>query len=170
LWGPGLFEEIGWRGFALPYLQQRYSALTSSLIIGLVWALWHVPFFVGAIPFPWEDLVFFVPLVIVCSIIFTWVYNTTDGSLLAVILLHGAINSEQHLSGWHMLPDTAKTQILVDLPFVFIAVFLVWWFGTSNLSRSQRVRAPLCDTMKANSEIEPDTIVNSSVRCKATAL
>ncbi|HEX4055344.1 MAG TPA: CPBP family glutamic-type intramembrane protease [Tepidisphaeraceae bacterium] len=71
-----------------------------------------LPFFVYQSPFPWRYLALFIPQAIVDSVIFTWVYNTTGGSLLAVILLHGAINTRQYLADWHLLPDTATTQIL----------------------------------------------------------
>ena len=142
LLGPGIYEEIGWRGFALPFLQRRHSALASSLIIGLVWGLWHFPVFVNQSPFPWRYLALFILQTIVLSVIFTWAYNTTGGSLLAVILLHGAINARQYLMDWHILPDTATTQILEGVPFLLIAIGLLGRYGPSNLSRSKRVRAP----------------------------
>jgi uncharacterized protein len=139
--GPGLIEEIGWRGFALPYLQRRYSALASSLVIGLVWALWHVPSFIAEGRFAWWSLAIFIPQVIGYSIIFTWVYNTTGGNLLACILLHAAINAEHHLPAWYALPDTARTQLLIELPSFWFAISLLWRYGPSNLSRSSRVMA-----------------------------
>jgi uncharacterized protein len=139
LLGNGLYEEIGWRGFALPLLQSRRSALTSSLVIGLVWGLWHFPMFVYQTPFPWTHLALFVLQAVIFSIIFTWAYNTTDGSLLAVILLHGAINARQYLADWHGLPDSAMIQILEGIPFLLIAVAVLWRYGPSNLSRTQRV-------------------------------
>jgi uncharacterized protein len=139
--GPGLYEEIGWRGFVLPCLQRRHSALASSLVVGLAWALWHFPVFVYQSPFPWRYLALFIPEVMVLSVIFTWAFNTTGGSLLAVILLHGAINARQYLADWHVLPDTATTQILEGMPFLLIAVGILWRYGASNLSRCKRVQA-----------------------------
>jgi membrane protease YdiL (CAAX protease family) len=158
--GPGLREEIGWRGFVLPRLQRRYSAFTSSLIIGLVWALWHVPFFLYETPFPWAYLALFIPQVLVYSVIFTWVYNMTHGSLFAAILLHGAINAEHHLPAWHILPHTPTSQLLVDSPFLFVAVALLWRYGPSNLSLSNRITAqpPATSCRSADSDrIEAQT-------------
>jgi membrane protease YdiL (CAAX protease family) len=152
LLGPGLLEEIGWRGFALPCLQRRWSALASSIVIGFVHALWHFPFFVYDNPFPWRYLILFVPQVIVLSVIFTWAYNTTSGSLLAVILLHGAIDARQYLADWRILPDTATTQILEALPFLLIAVGLLWRYGPSNLSRRTRVMALLPEPLTRTAE------------------
>jgi uncharacterized protein len=152
--GPGLIEEIGWRGFALPYLQRRYSALASSLIIGLVWALWHFPMFIAQNGFAWWQVTIFIPQVIAASIIFTWVYNTTGGNLLACILLHGAINAEHHFSAWSALPDTDTTQLLVELPLFCIAASLLCLYGPSNLSRSNRVVAQ--NDLKGNDRLSTE--------------
>ncbi len=156
LLGPGIIEEIGWRGFALPYLQRRYTALASSVIIGVAWALWHVPFLVNESPVPWRYVALFIPQVIVYSILFTWVYNTTGGSLLAVILLHGAINARQFLADWRLLPDTATTQILEGMPFLLIAVAILRRYGPSTLSRCERVAAPLPESL--NSRATPTSM------------
>ena len=140
--GPGLFEEIGWRGFALPHLQRRYSALTSSLIIGLVWAFWHWPNFV--IPSdrpPWWHVLAFVPLTMAVSVVFTWVFNSTGGSLFAVVLLHGAIYAALGLCP---APDSgvaARVDVLFLLLFAVIAGGLVWRYGAANLSWRHRVVA-----------------------------
>ena len=95
--GGPVFEEIGWRGFALPRLQGLYGPLVGSLILGVLWALWHLPLFL--IP-SWDtphgsplDVVLFVMWAVSITIIFTWVFNNTSGSVLMVILAHGSINS-----------------------------------------------------------------------------
>jgi len=88
--GP-ISEELGWRGFLLERLQQRWSALLSSVAIGVVWAFWHLPLFfmVGTsqrllhIPFAG----FLIALVMI-SIIMTWINNNTGGSIWAAILFH----------------------------------------------------------------------------------
>src|SRR5919206_2085976 len=89
LGGP-LFEEIGWRGFALPYLQPLRGPLVASLILGLVWALWHLPLFL--VP-SWDtphgsllDVVEFIVVATASAVIFTWVFNNTRGSVLMAIL------------------------------------------------------------------------------------
>jgi membrane protease YdiL (CAAX protease family) len=154
LLGHGLYEEIGWHGFALPCLQRRHSALASSLIIGVAWALWHFPMFVYD-PFGWRNLALFIPQVINYSVIFTWAFNTTGGSLLAVILLHGAIDARQFLADWSILPDTATTQILTEMPFLLIAIGLLCLYGPSNLSRCKRVQAPLPDELNRSADSGP---------------
>jgi len=95
--GGPLGEEFGWRGFALPNLQSKYSPIVASVIIGIVWALWHLPLFfqpgslhakIGLAMLP-----VFIAGEIVLATIMTWVYNRTDGSLLVGgIILHNADN------------------------------------------------------------------------------
>lgn len=94
LGGP-LGEEPGWRGFALPRLQARYGALAGSLILGVLHGLWHLPLFfiAGAYaPFTIAGLLLFVLGVLFNAIIWTWIFNNTQGSLLLVTLLHAAVN------------------------------------------------------------------------------
>ena len=101
LGGP-LGEELGWRGFALPRLSQQHTALTSSVLLGLIWGLWHIPlYFVpgtgqNEILRSGSNLAFaiggFVGWTIGLSVLFTWLYNQTRGSLLVVIAFHAAVN------------------------------------------------------------------------------
>jgi membrane protease YdiL (CAAX protease family) len=88
--GP-LWEEPGWRGFALPRLQGHYGPLLGSVILGVIWTLWHAPGYLGG----W--MVSSVPGLLVYSIGFsilaTWVYNNTRGSILLMILLHSSSNA-----------------------------------------------------------------------------
>lgn len=81
--GGGL-EEPGWRGYALPLLQHRYSPLTATAVLGLVWGLWHVPLY--------GPLGFVVPFVL--AFFYTWLYNVT-GSVLLCILLHASFTPAQ---------------------------------------------------------------------------
>jgi membrane protease YdiL (CAAX protease family) len=98
----GFGEEFGWRGFALPRLQSRYSALGSALIVSIYWALWHVPkFFVaGESQFKWMQEAGFVSsfagyaiFIFGWSVIYTWVFNNTRGSVLLAAVVHGAGNT-----------------------------------------------------------------------------
>ena len=90
LLGGPLAEEFGWRGYALDRLQVSYNALIASVILGFVWGLWHLPLFF----MPRQEMYYNVPIwgfvlgTIFFSIIFTWVYNNTGGSILAALLLH----------------------------------------------------------------------------------
>lgn len=88
--GP-LWEEPGWRGFALPRLQAQYGPITGSVILGAIWAVWHLPGYLGG----WMTSVF-PALLVYCigfSILATWIYNHTGGSILLMILLHSSSNA-----------------------------------------------------------------------------
>jgi len=144
----GLNEEPGWRGFAQPYLNDRFSALTASLIIGVIWAGWHLPYFV--IPFtPHSSFTlanqvgWFLGIVFL-SIILGWAYNNT-GSVLIVMVLHAMVNTADILLP--LAPDQlivggvpnetaittiTATQLAVQL---LVVVAIVAAFGPKSLSR-----------------------------------
>jgi uncharacterized protein len=89
----GLGEEPAWRGFALPQLLARYNALVASLIVGVLWALWHLPLLWLEESTRYQEPVW--PILVdntAKSFIFTWVFLHTRGSLLMAILFHGATN------------------------------------------------------------------------------
>jgi membrane protease YdiL (CAAX protease family) len=90
--GP-LGEELGWRGFALPRLQERWNGLTSALVLGAIWAVWHLPAFL--IPgLPQHEIPFwaFFVAVVSASVLMTWVVNNAGGSVLPAMLMHWANN------------------------------------------------------------------------------
>ena len=100
--GGPLAEEPGWRGFALPRIQQQFSPMRGALLLGVVWAFWHLPDFLtraqgGGPGTGWGEfftnLPIFVLLVVALNIVMTWVYNHTGGSIFIAILLHAAINT-----------------------------------------------------------------------------
>jgi membrane protease YdiL (CAAX protease family) len=92
----GMGEEPGWRGFALPRLQDRHGPLLATAVLAVVWASWHLPnlLFGG-----WTGLSFALWLAgtVAAAFIYTWVYNRTGGSILLAALLHGAINGSSGL-------------------------------------------------------------------------
>lgn len=89
-------EELGWRGYALPLLLEKRSAVTASLILGALWGLWHLPtFLVPGTPQYGLPVTAFVLLTIEYSILMTWVFLHTLGSVLIATLFHGAINLSQ---------------------------------------------------------------------------
>jgi membrane protease YdiL (CAAX protease family) len=91
----GLGEEVGWRGFALPRLQRTRTAASASLILGVVWGLWHLPalFYRDTyMAMGFMALPMLLASVIFASILMTWLFNATRGSLLLVVLFHGVFN------------------------------------------------------------------------------
>ncbi|BCY17588.1 CAAX amino protease [Leptolinea sp. HRD-7] len=102
--GGPLGEEPGWRGFALPRLQGTYGSLKGTLLLSLIWTCWHLPDFLtsaqgGGPGVPASTLlvnfVLFLLLVTSLSILFTWLFNHTGGSIFMAILAHASVNTPQ---------------------------------------------------------------------------
>ena len=88
-----LGEELGWRGFALPHLLERRSALIASLVLGLLWSAWHLPtFFVPGTPQHGRSVLAFVVMTTIYSVLLCWLFLHTAGSVLLATLAHGSIN------------------------------------------------------------------------------
>jgi membrane protease YdiL (CAAX protease family) len=126
--GGALGEEPGWRGFALPRLQSLHGPLVGSLILGVLWSLWHLPLFWT----PWNTLstfnvVVFVLATTCLSIIYTWAFNNTKGSLLIAILLHWSFNvSTLIVAPLFLAPIVLDYGLLPILPgFGVVALLIV---------------------------------------------
>jgi len=94
LWDPGpIGEEFGWRGYALPRLLERFSPFTATVILGAIWATWHVPaFFLPGMPQSQLNLGIFYVGAITASMVMTWAALGTGGSILVAVLIHLTFN------------------------------------------------------------------------------
>ena len=116
LFGGPLNEEVGWRGFAVPYLQDRFNQLKTGIIVGLIWTVWHLPlhlsgFYAGGIVLFPLRFIYNVPL----GVVFTWFYNRSKGNLFASILLHTSVNLAAGIFG-----ETSQL-----LSYIIIIVFTI---------------------------------------------
>lgn len=128
----GISEEPGWRGFAYPVLQDRWGALPAALLIGAVWAGWHLGPRQWAILFGEGSDAFFAFLpgyaatyilgVTPLAIIFAWLYENTGGSLLAVFMVHNSFNQTSTTFGF-MFPEAPI--MLGVIAFLWIMVILI---------------------------------------------
>jgi membrane protease YdiL (CAAX protease family) len=144
LTGP-LAEESGWRGFALPRMQGRMSALNASVVLGLLWAFWHLPQYLtggvqsgGMMPFA-----IFVPVTVVLTVLFTWVFNNTRGSLVATTLMHFSYNfAGGHIAGLLGLVP-GMVLYVASGGLVVLAILAVVVFGPKHLSRRPAGELPI---------------------------
>jgi membrane protease YdiL (CAAX protease family) len=91
----GYGEEIGWRGFALPRLQRGRSALAASMWIAVIWGVWHLPLFAfsaGLSTMPPVGLIGWAASLVTGSVVCTWLFNSSRGSLVAVALFHASLD------------------------------------------------------------------------------
>ncbi|MEA5451873.1 CPBP family intramembrane glutamic endopeptidase [Leptolyngbya sp. CCNP1308] len=106
LFGGPLGEEFGWRGYALPVLQERYSWRVASLILGIVWGAWHLPLFYMADTAQSHIPVgLFMVSTVALSVLFAWLFNHTGGSVLPALVLHTAVNAGGWVIPVMVMPD-----------------------------------------------------------------
>jgi len=133
--GSSMGEEIGWRGYALPRMQAQEGAFRASVLLGVIWAVWHLPLWLTK-GHPMQGTFFGWTLLglMATSVLFTWVYNNTQGSLLPALLFHSSIA----ITGL-FLSSTAPP-VLVDLALNWaMALLVIVVFGPKRLSRPEGI-------------------------------
>ncbi len=112
LLGGPLGEEFGWRGYALPVLQEHYSWRVASLILGGVWGVWHLPlFYIANTAQSHIPMGLFMVSTIALSVLFTWLFNHTKESVLPALVLHTTINSWAWVIPVMVMPDGSNLRL-----------------------------------------------------------
>jgi CAAX protease family protein len=128
--GP-VFEEPGWRGFALPRLEARLGPLAGTLVLGVLWGAWHLPQFL--IP-AWASengglsitsVAVFLLTVVAIAVLLTWVFNHTGGSLLLTMLVHSSVNAAQAALVNPLVPAAANSNLSALVAFGLVALALL---------------------------------------------
>ena len=137
--GP-LGEEPGWRGFATPRLLARHSALAGSLVLGVIWAIWHLP--LGLV----DDLPLYSAISpILAAIVFTWVYQNTNGSVFLLIFMHMSHqNSVRYLGKVFTDGDHVQQQWIAIALWAAACAVILLVYGTESFRRetSERIGVP----------------------------
>jgi membrane protease YdiL (CAAX protease family) len=135
-------EELGWRGYALPLLLEERSPVTASLILGVLWGLWHLPtFLVPGTPQYGLPLTAFVLLTVEYSILITWLFMHTRGSVLLATLFHGAINLSQGVFLGAI--EGASRYWALSIVYGAAAVAVAIAMGLSSLRKPATANAPV---------------------------
>lgn len=138
---PGPMEELGWRGFALPLLQKKFSALGASVILGIIWGIWHLPaFYISATPQSAFSFPLFLLGTVSYAIIMTALYNGTGGSIPLAFLFHWQINNAFGLS---IYPEG---EWISPVSFAIVALIVIIIFGPRNLGRAKYAQVVSLDT------------------------
>ncbi|GAB4039454.1 hypothetical protein GCM10028809_60740 [Spirosoma gilvum] len=125
-----LLEELGWRGYLLPMLQQRFSALAANTIVGLIWGVWHLPLIIA-----YKESVLLVLLTIVAhSIMMGWLFNSSKGNMLMMLLFHASLNISQNT----LLLDRNDPMYIVVSWVAVIAI--IAFYKPNNLSTHPRIK------------------------------
>jgi membrane protease YdiL (CAAX protease family) len=140
----GLAEETGWRGFALPRLQEWRGPLLGTAVLAVLWAGWHLPnvLFGG-----WTGASYALWLVgtLAVAFVYTWVFNNTGGSILLAALLHAAINMSSGLI-LELVPgmdDAFGVQLYGAVAIACVIVALVLVVATRGRLGYRAERVPL---------------------------
>lgn len=126
-------EELAWRGFALPRLQAKYNALVSSLILSVPFTLFHLPLFFDP-AMNMGPFASFAIRAIALTILFTWLYNHTRGSVLLAYFMHAAFNTWTRV--FSIDPGNSFQDWMMTVVMVILALIVVAFSGAKNLSRS----------------------------------
>jgi membrane protease YdiL (CAAX protease family) len=119
----GLGEEPGWRGFALPRLQKQCTPLIASLILAPIWALWHLPLMGNE--FPAAVIPAFLISLLGGTLIQTWLFNRTKGSVFAQMLFHATVNTV----GAGLVFPLFKGSTFVSFWYIYAALWLAAGFA-----------------------------------------
>lgn len=133
LFSYGIFEEIGWRGFLLPHLQERHSAWKATVYLTIIWAIWHLPFFFYRFEFSLFISIGFFFGLLVGSLLLSSIYNSGRGALLPVMVFHFTNN----------LASAFDKEIIVAVlstGFVFLAISVYKRYGPENLAAEPRTK------------------------------
>jgi membrane protease YdiL (CAAX protease family) len=125
-----LWEEVGWRGFALPHIQRQYGPVLGTIILGALWGVWHLPFFFGPLAQTGPDATLLGATVALIefsigltglSVVMTWMLNNCGGSTLLAILIHAAFDSSG-LALVALFPSTSPHYLPVHYQTFGIAI------------------------------------------------
>ena len=136
--GGGL-EELGWRGMMLPEIQKKYNATISSLIVGLVWGLWHLPLFyiIGVTQYQGNFPVFVLTTVLF-SFLFTWVFNNSK-SVLMCIFLHAMFNATVAMGFGNWTEAISANTIRIAIMIIMI-LFIIVFSGYKTMVKKDRIQ------------------------------
>ena len=135
LLGGPMGEEFGWRGYALPLLQDRFGRRAASLGLGLVWGAWHLPlFFIDGTAQAHIPPVLFLLSVVAMSVVFAWLVNRTAGSVVPALALHTAINFWP--SFVPVLPTEASSRAYAFV-VAMLVVLALWASGPTAVRRRE---------------------------------
>ncbi len=138
-------EEIGWRGYALPRMAERLGLAPASLLLGVIWATWHLPlFFTPGADTAGQSFPLYLVQVTALSVAMAWLYWKTEGSLLLVMILHAAINNTKDIVPSAVAESAAMTPWTLSGSLIgWLTAALLWIGAACFLVQMRRGRGSL---------------------------
>jgi len=148
-------EEIGWRGYALPRLATRFGLARASVLLGFIWAAWHLPqFFIPEVDTYGQSFFVYALQVTALSVAIAWLYARTNGSLLLVMLLHSAVNNSKDIVP-SALPGANSTFGLSASLVAWLTATLLWMCAAYFLATMRRQAETSRSTVMQERRTEP---------------
>ena len=137
-------EEIGWRGYALPRMSDQFGLASASVILGIIWAIWHLPLFLvpGSDTFG-QSFPLYLLQVTALSVAAAWLYWRTNGSLLLVMLLHASINNTKNMVP-SVDPGATNPFALSTSPVAWLTAGVLWVVAACLLVQMARAGPAVC--------------------------
>lgn len=146
--GGGFGEEFGFRAFALPRMQFRFGTRRASLYLGIIWSLWHLPANLEADDVILQIIVQFV-FTVSLAFLFTYVYNASNGNLLAAILLHGGLNGFNAFFEQTLYPQLDESSWIIFYILLSLVAAIISTFAMGKFSKTHLIDT-MSETAKSN--------------------
>jgi uncharacterized protein len=151
-------EEIGWRGYALPRLAARFGFAPAGVLLGVIWAVWHLPlFFLPGADTYGQSFPIWVLAVTALSVAITWLYANTNGSLLLTMLMHSAVNQTIGIVPDGSTNATNPFALSASLPYL-LTVLLLWTAALYFLARMPSAQHSHLEAAAGGSPGGPDAV------------
>ncbi|MGM0366466.1 MAG: CPBP family intramembrane glutamic endopeptidase [Actinomycetota bacterium] len=129
-------EEFGWRGYALDLMQRKWNALLSSLMLGIIWAIWHLPlFFIQGTMQSKVPFYIFLLSTLGVTVIYTWLYNNTGRSILIVLLFHAMHNTAFNIFPITLLPSPDRALLYLTGLQLLVAIIIICIWGPYKMTK-----------------------------------
>lgn len=143
------FEEVGWRGFALPRLRNTLNPLTASIVLGFIWGVWHFPKLISEGTTDVNSFIVIMFFAVLVSLFMSWIYENSKGSIALAILTHAALNSAIYAINPEVLTrigyNNASIIFLLTLT-VFIACIVL--YNGVKLKKSPKSQLNICKEIR----------------------
>jgi membrane protease YdiL (CAAX protease family) len=134
------FEEVGWRGFALPRLRNTLSPLTASIVLGVIWGVWHFPKLISEGTTDVKSFIVIMIFAVLLSLFMSWIYENTKGSITLAILAHASVNAAINAIAPLVLMRVGYNRAsVIFLIVLLIFIIFIFLFNSDKLKKTPKM-------------------------------